>query len=113
MATITKLGTSRFAQVMPIITAPSLAAGTIVAVEAAAFASGFSDAPRLEVGREAVLHFEDAAPSHLATSDAPNVVAAPVRSAWQHDLIALRLILRVAFGMRAPGMVQFITAATY
>lgn len=99
---------------MPIITAPSLAAGTVVAVEAQAFASGFSDAPRLEVGREAALHFEDVAPQHLSAVGSPNnTVTAPVRSAWQADLVALRLILRVGFVMRAPGMVQHITAASY
>jgi hypothetical protein len=99
---------------LPVIVAPSLAAGTVVAVEAQAFASGFSDAPRLEVGREAALHFEDVAPQHLSAVGSPNnTVAAPIRSALQNDLVALRMILRVAFGMRAPGMVQHITGATY
>lgn len=97
----------------PIIATSNLAAGTIIAVEPRAFASGFSDVPRVDVGREATIHLEDAAPLHISTTGAPNVVAAPTRSMFQTDAVALRLVLRVAYGMRAPGLVQFITGATW
>jgi hypothetical protein len=42
-----------------------LAATTIVAVESGAFASGFGPEPEISIGRETVLHFEDANPSQI------------------------------------------------
>jgi hypothetical protein len=97
---------------LPIITAPNLAAGTVIAIEPRAFASGFSDVPRVEFGREAMIHMDDA-PAQISTAGSPNVVAAPTRSMYQTDAVAIRLVLRVAYGMRAPGLVQFITSATW
>jgi hypothetical protein len=97
----------------PIISASNLAAGTIIAIEPRAFASGFSDVPRVEVGREATIHMEDSASLQISTAGAPNTVAAPTRSMFQVDAVAIRVVLRVAYGMRAPCLVQFITGATW
>jgi hypothetical protein len=110
-ATASILAGSNFA--LPIIAAPSLAAGTVIAVEPRGFASGFSDVPRVDVGREATLVMEDTSPTQISTAGSPNTVAAPVRSMFQVDAVAIRLVLRVAYGMRAPGLVQFITGATW
>jgi HK97 family phage major capsid protein len=97
----------------PVIPAPSLSVGTIVAVEAAAFASGFSGLPEVSVGREPVIHYENSAPAQIATAGTPNVVAAPVRSVWQTNTLALRLILPTAWAMRGSGLVQVINGATW
>jgi hypothetical protein len=98
---------------IPIITAPSLAAGTVIAVEASAFASGFTDAPRVDVGKDALVTWDDAVTAHVGTAGSPNVVAAPTISGFQEYIYALKLVLRAAWAMRATGMVQFITGATY
>jgi hypothetical protein len=84
---------------------PVLADGTIVAVEIGAIASGFSALPDIDISREATLHF-DTAPAQIGTVGSPNVVAATTPSLWQTASLALRLILRSAWVVRAPGMVQ-------
>lgn len=96
----------------PIIPAPSLSAGTVVALEARAFASGFSDVPRVDIAREATVHWEDATPGPISTAGSPNVVAAPVRSGFQDSTHALRLILRAAWTMRAP-MIAWVNGTTW
>jgi hypothetical protein len=96
----------------PVITAPNLAAGTVIAVEAQAFASGFSDVPRVDIAKEATIHWEDTTPAQIGTAGSPNVVAAPTRSGFQTNTHALRLILRAAWGMRAP-MVAWVSGTTW
>jgi HK97 family phage major capsid protein len=97
----------------PVVPAPSLAAGTVVAVEANAFVSGFSGLPLIEVARETVVHLEGASPAQIGVAGSPNVAAAPTESLWQTNMLALRLILPCAWTMRGAGLVQFITGATW
>jgi len=97
----------------PVITAASLAAGTVVAVEARAFASGFSDVPRVDIAKEAVVHWDDSAPAAIGTAGSPNTVAAPVRSGFQTYTYAIRCVLRAAWAMRGTGFVQFVEGADY
>jgi hypothetical protein len=91
----------------------ALAAGTIVAVNAAAFVSGFGSTPRIEASMEATFHAEDTSPLPISTAGSPNTVAAPVRSGYQTDTILIRAILFAAWTMRSSGQVQFITSATW
>jgi hypothetical protein len=98
---------------VPVVATPSLAAGSIVAIETRAFASGFSDVPRVDIGKEATLHLEDSVPAHIGTAGSPNTAAAPTRNMYQIDAIALKLVLRVAYGMRASNMVQTISGTTW
>jgi len=98
---------------LPVIAAGNLAAGTVVAVEASAFASGFSDAPRVDIAEGFAVHFDDAAALPISTAGAPNTIAAPVLSGLQQNLSAIRLVLRVAFAIRGPGLVQVVTGATW
>lgn len=95
----------------PIVPAPTLAPGTIVAIERRAIASGFPALPDVQVERDATLHFETA-PAQIATAGAIPAQAR-IQSAFQSDLIALRLILRCAWVSMLPGGVQFITGATW
>lgn len=93
----------------PVIAAPSLAAGTVIALEARALASGFSDAPRVDIAKEATIHWEDATPLPLGSSGSPNTVAAPARSAFQTDTYALRLVAHRAVKVvlnRIPSVAQ-------
>jgi hypothetical protein len=94
---------------LPIVTASILTAGTVIAIETRAFASGFTDAPRVEIGKEAVIHYDDT-PLQIGTTGAPATVAAPAISAYQTDQQVLRLILRAGYAMRAPGLVQWLSA---
>jgi hypothetical protein len=96
----------------PVIDTPSLAAGVVIAIEARAFASGFSDIPRVDIAREATINWETA-PAQIGTVGTPNVVAAPSRNGFADYTHAIRLVLRAAWGMRGPGFVQYITGSTY
>jgi hypothetical protein len=98
---------------VPIVPVPSLAAGTIVAIEVGGIASAYSGTPEVSASEDAVLHFEDTAPAQISTPGTPNVVSAPDRSLWQTNTTALRLILRCAWGTVQPGSVQVINSVTW
>jgi hypothetical protein len=94
----------------PVIGTTALAAGTIVAVEVGAFASGFGADPDIQVAENAAVHLEDANALQLADG---GTVASPVRSSFQNDTHVLRLILRAAWAVRQPGAVQVVQSATF
>jgi HK97 family phage major capsid protein/HK97 family phage prohead protease len=92
------------------IVSQTVTAGTVIAIEASEFATATGDAPRFAVSNEATLHEEDTTPLAIGTPGAPATVAAPVRSLFQTDSIAIRLTLYVTWVMRRTGMVQTIAA---
>jgi len=94
-----------------VIGSPAIAIGTIIAVAPGGVATGFGTEPEISTVRETTLHF-DTAPAQIGVVGAPNVVAAPTRSLFQTDAIALRMILRLAW-VAAPGSVAYITSATW
>ena len=96
-----------------VIATTVLTAGTIVAVDAAAFASGFGSDPKVDVSENAAVHFEDTTPLAISTAGTPNTIAAPVRSAYQTDTHILRLILPATWVTRLTGAVQYITGANW
>lgn len=98
---------------LPVIFAPVLPSGTIVAIEPNAVASGFSGLPEVDLAKEATIHSEDTNPGPISTAGAPNVVSAPVRSMFQTDTVAVRLRLDCAWTMRGPGFIQVINGATF
>ena len=95
----------------PVIAAPILPVGTVIVLDASAFASGFGADAQIDIAEHALAHFEDTAPQQISTAGAPNTVAAPVRSAFQADFKVLRTILKVAYAMRAPALAYTTTAS--
>jgi hypothetical protein len=93
-----------------VLSSAALAAGTVVAVEPSSLVSGFDPVPQFDVGQGPAPHFDDAATD---ISTPPATVAAPVKSLWQTDSLALRMILRAAWAMRASGHVQVVTGASW
>ena len=79
--------------------APGL--GTVIALVGDALAVAIDPMPRIETSDGPLLHIETA-PAAIRTAGSPNVVAVPTRSIWQHDCIALRLIMPVS-GRCAPA----------
>jgi hypothetical protein len=69
--------------------------------------------PRIEVSKEAVFHSEDTLPLAISATGEPNTIAAPVRSLWQTDCVAVRLIMQVAFGLRANNGVAWTENVTW
>jgi hypothetical protein len=96
----------------PIIASVGVAAGTVIAIEGPSFVSGFSGVPEFSIDTQTVLHMADPA-SALSTVGTPNVVAAPERSLFQTDCIAVKMILRCGWGMRASGHVQYLTGVNW
>jgi hypothetical protein len=83
---------------IPVLPSAALAAGTIVAVEALSFASGFGSVPEFSTSKVTVLHMEDTSPSDIVSGTA----ATPVKSTFQTDTVALKMVLWASWGMRAP-----------
>ena len=96
-----------------ILASTALPAGQIIAIEAGSFVSAFSAVPEFNTSDEMVIHMEDTAPAQIVGPPGPATVATPTRSLWQTDCLALRLILRCGWGVRAAGHVQFISGTTW
>jgi hypothetical protein len=94
----------------PVSASAALAKGTVIAIEASALASAFSPVPEFSSCIQGVLH-EDTVPLHIV--DGSGTPAQGVRSLWQTDVIALRMVLRASYGMRGTGLVQMIQNVTW
>lgn len=97
----------------PVIRSTAVAAGTVFFVDAADFFTATGDEPRFEVSDQATLHMEDTAPTQLGVAGTPNAVAAPVRSMFQTDSMALRMILPMNWAMRRAGVLSYSTGVTW
>jgi HK97 family phage prohead protease/HK97 family phage major capsid protein len=96
----------------PIIESATVPAGTVIALDAADFVSVGGDAPRFEISDQATIHEEDTAPAAIA-SGSPGTVASPVRSLWQTDSLALRMIVPLNWTLRRTGMITYTTGVTW
>jgi len=96
---------------IPIIDSATVPAKTLVLVDAADFVVVGGDAPRMEMSDQATLHMEDTNPTDLVAS--PSTVAAPQRSLFQTDSLALRMILPLNWLQRRAGTVSYVTGVTW
>lgn len=85
-----------------------IGSGVLICVDPRGFASSWSSDPQIEASIQATLHYEDTSPQQIGTAGSPNVVAAPSRSLFQTDVVALRCIVRGTWAMRVPA-VSFIS----
>lgn len=97
----------------PIIDSGTVPLGTVVATDAADFVAVGGDAPRFEVSDQATLHFDDTTPVDIGTPGTPPVAAAPAKSLWQTDSLALRLILPINWAIRRTGVVSAVVGVTW
>ena len=88
------------------IVSNTVPAARVIGVDAEDFASATGDTPRFAVSTDATLHEEDTVPLPLSATGSPNTVAAPMRSLFQTDAVAIRMSLYVSWAMRRAGMVQ-------
>jgi Phage capsid family len=91
-----------------VLASGALADRTVVAVASNALVSAMDPAPRFELSKSATVHTEDTSPAQLASVGTPNTVAAPMRSMFQSDSSALRLIMEVSWGLRTSGAVAWM-----
>ena len=89
---------------IPILAAPVLAtaspARTVIMIETGSLVVGFDAKPEFSVSRAGTLHVEDTAPEHIV--DAGAVAMPTVRSMFQTDSLALKMLLRASWAMGAP-----------
>ena len=97
----------------PVIQSPTVPAGTLTLIDAADFVSVTGDEPLFDVSDQATLHMEDTTPLPISAAGSPNTVAAPIRSMFQTDSIALRMVLPMNWTMRRTGVVAFVAGVTW
>jgi len=96
---------------VPLIDSATVPAKTVIVVDAADFVVAGGEAPRMELSDQATLHMEDTAPAELVAS--PSTVAAPQRSLFQTDSIALRMVLPLNWVQRRAGTIAWIQNVTW
>jgi len=80
---------------------------TMFLVDAADFITATGDTPNFSVSDQAVLHMEDTSPAAITTGGSTPAFSSPVRSLWQTDTMAIRMIMDVNWAMRRTGVVQW------
>jgi hypothetical protein len=78
----------------------------VIAIDPLSIVHGFGSEPEFLISNEAVTHMSDA-PLEIVSGTGPTT-ADPVRSMWQTDSVALRLLLDIGFGARRSGAVAFM-----
>ena len=98
----------------PLASSAALADGIVMCVALPALVvAGGNDPPKISVSREAMMHFEDTSPQPIGTPGTPNVVAAPARSLWQSDAVAVRLTADLTWSLRAANAVSWVTGVNW
>ena len=96
---------------IPIIDSVTVPPKTLILLDAADFVVVGGEAPRMEMSDQATLHMEDTSPQDLVIS--PSTVAAPQKSLFQTDSLALRMIMPLNWTQRRAGTVAFVSGVTW
>ena len=96
---------------VPIIDSATVPPKTLILVDAADFVVVGGEAPRMEMSDQATLHMEDTTPLDLV--DGAGAAAAPQRSLFQTDSLALRMIMPLNWVQRRAGTVAWTQAVTW
>ena len=107
-----EINQNRF-QGYPVILSSTVTAGYLYLVDADDFVSVEGDTPRFEVSDQATLHLDDTTPLAIGTTGTPNTIAAPVRSLFQTDSMALRMIMPLNWVLRRTGTVAWTSGVTW
>jgi hypothetical protein len=91
-----------------------VAAGTVIALDPAAFVSAFGPEPEISASTETLLHMESATPLPIATGvQGSGVIATPAKSMFQIDAVALKIRLRAAWAWRTSGAVAWVASTNW
>jgi HK97 family phage major capsid protein/HK97 family phage prohead protease len=107
-----EIGNNRF-QGYPVVQSSTVTAATVLLIDAADFFTATGDAPQFTASDQATLHMEDTTPLAIGTAGAPATVAAPVRSLFQTDSLAIRMTLDMNWSMRRTGTVAYTAVVTW
>jgi HK97 family phage major capsid protein/HK97 family phage prohead protease len=97
----------------PLYQSTTVPSGTVLLLDAADFFSATGDAPVFNASDTATLHMDDTTPLALSATGAPNTVAAPIRSLYQTDSLAIRMTWDLNWAMRRTGVVAFVSSVTW
>jgi hypothetical protein len=97
----------------PVITSTSCPVDTMFLLDAADFVTATGDTPDFNMSDQATLHMEDTTPLAIGTPGAPPTVAAPVRSLFQTDSLAVRMLWDLNWTMRRTGVVAWTDTMTW
>ena len=97
----------------PVIPSVTVPAHRMIFIDAADFVSVTEGGPRFDISDQATLHMEDTNPLALATPGTPATVAAPQRSLFQTDSLALRLVQPMNWLQRRAGTVAWVDTVTW
>ena len=97
-----------------VVVSSTVPAGMVILINADDLMVVSGDTPRFDVSDQATLHFEDTTPLQITTGAQGSAVAAtPVRSMFQTDSLALRMILPMNWAMRRTGSVAWTSGVTW
>ena len=87
--------------------------GMAIMVDAADFTTAGAEGPRMEISDQATLHMEDTAPADIVSGPSGTPApATPVKSMWQTDSLALRMIMKMNWILRRP-VVSWMTGVAW
>jgi hypothetical protein len=93
-----------------VFTSSGIAEGLVIGIASNVLASAIDPLPTIEVSDQTTIHQEDASPLPIVGSSTP---APGVRSLWQTDALALKIRLRVDWGLRSSAGLAWITGANW
>jgi hypothetical protein len=93
-----------------VLSSSALAAGTVIGIVPAGLVTGYSGNVSIERSNAAAMHFEDTTPADIVTG--AGAVAVPVKSAFQVDMLLLKVRGWCAWVVH-PGAVASISGATW
>lgn len=102
---------------VPVFATLGVAAGTVIMLDPGAIAVAYGAEPRFSASTETQLHMHTA-PQDFSTGAGPTPVAvaniaAPVKSMFQTDCVALRMLLPAAWAIRSPGAISWVSGTTW
>lgn len=100
----------RFMSQFTVLVSTSATAARIIAIDAEDFATATGDTPEFDVSEQATLHMSDA-PGEIVS--AAGSVSDPIRSMFQTNSLALRMVLPLTWKMRRSGMIQYIDSVSW
>ncbi len=93
----------------PVYSTSALAAGTVAAIAPDALTFAVEPSPDITVSSEAAMHMEDETPLPIVAAN--GTTAAPVRSMFQTDCVAIRLIADMTWTKLHDDAVAVVTGA--
>jgi hypothetical protein len=90
-----------------------LASGVVLCLALNAFAVAADVSPKFSLSDQTVVHQEDTSPLAIGTIGTPPTVAAPARSLWQTDCVAIRLVMEMNWILRASGAVAWTQSVNW